>query len=98
MYRSSLNNVDEREEDDCIHEIEVDAVYDLNLPDKPLCDRNMSTEGNICDGHWEGSVPALSMEKYAITESSALHGLHRQLREKISKGSSSILLYNSNNS
>ena len=66
MYRNSLNNVDECEEDDCIHEIEVDAVYDINLPDKPLCDRNMSTKGNICDGHLKGSVPTFFYGKIWI--------------------------------
>lgn len=54
--------------DDCIHEIEVDAVYDLNLPDKPLCDRSMFTEGNKCDGYLKGSVPVLAMENNIIDD------------------------------
>jgi len=54
--------------DDCIHEIEVDAVYDLNLPDKPLRDRNMFTEGNKCDGYLKDSVPVLSMENNIIAD------------------------------
>eukprot|EP01018_Ginkgo_biloba_P023300 Gb_30392 [translate_table: standard] len=48
--------------DDAIPEIEVDAVYDLDLPHKPLCTRNMLTAGDKDHGHMGSIVPVSSKE------------------------------------
>ncbi|XP_057831961.2 uncharacterized protein LOC131042656 isoform X2 [Cryptomeria japonica] len=60
--------------DDCVPEIEVDAVHDVDTADKPVGAANMFTKCNTLHGHLKGSEQDFRKEKDIISSESKDEG------------------------